>query len=109
MSTNCLTTSSIQGTKVPILAGKTQSGDEVTLWCSKTALLAAIGKAMRDVGHEGVPETGAVLTVERLAEVAVEDRTSRPASVLGFVRPSVWGSRPGCRCGSRRRAGACPR
>jgi hypothetical protein len=66
------------GTKVPIIAGRTKEGDDVTLWCSKKMLLSAIGAAMRDAGHDGTPETNAILTVTRIEDGVAKPGQSAP-------------------------------
>jgi hypothetical protein len=56
------------GQQIPVIAGKLRDGTETTLWCSKKALLGAIGRAMQEAGHTGTPEPGSILTITRLED-----------------------------------------
>ena len=78
------------GQQVPIISGKLKDGSDATLWCSKKALLGAIGAAMREAGHDGVPEAGAVLHVERTPDGEAKPGQSAPHQfTASYKRPAA--------------------
>ena len=83
------------GQKVPLIEGHDSNRQEWTLWLSKKGLLSAIGRAMAEAGHDGLPEAGALLTLERLADGEAQPGRSAPHRFTAtYQRPAGAAAAP---------------